>query len=188
MEDGRFAYRDFIFITREKYSRVPVYEDNIDNFIGVMHSKYLIEYLSEDGNKENFNFREIIRQPYFVPASKRTDELFKELQHNKTHFAIIIDEYGGTAGIVTLEDLIEEIVGNIFDEDDEVERDIEKLDENTFIINGTTSLDIVKDYLKVELPFGHTFKNELPTDPYTTFNTMQALEFDRSDVKNQLLA
>jgi len=124
------------FINQEKYSRIPVYEDSIDNIIGVMHSKYLIHYLSEGGNKENFNLRDIIRQPYFVPASKRTDELFKELQHNKTHLAIIIDEYGGTAGIVTLEDLLEEIVGNIFDEDDEEEKDIDKLDENTFIING----------------------------------------------------
>ena len=140
------------FINQEKYSRIPVYEENIDNIIGVMHSKYLIQYLAEGGKKENFNLKNIIRQPYFVPESKKTDELFKELQHNKTHLAIIIDEYGGTAGIVTLEDLIEEIVGNIFDEDDEIEKDIDKIDENTFIINGTTSLDVVKDYLEVELP------------------------------------
>jgi putative hemolysin len=140
------------FYNEEKYSRIPVYEDNIDNIIGVMHSKYLIQYLAEDSNKENFNIKDIIREPYFVPASKRTDELFKELQKNNTHLAIIIDEYGGTAGIVTLEDLIEEIVGNIFDEDDEIEKDIDKLDENTFIINGTTSLDMVRDFLEVELP------------------------------------
>ncbi|MDD4239066.1 MAG: hemolysin family protein, partial [Desulfotomaculaceae bacterium] len=132
------------FINREKYSRIPVYEDNIDNIIGVIHAKYLIQFLTKDFNKENFNLRAIIKQPYFVAQSKRTDELFKELQQNKTHLAVIIDEYGGTAGIVTLEDLIEEIVGNIFDEDDEIEKDIEKLDENTFIINGTTSLDIVE--------------------------------------------
>jgi putative hemolysin len=140
------------FINQEKYSRIPVYEENIDNIVGVMHAKYLIKYLSKDGSREKFNLRELIRTPYFVPVSKRTDELFKELQQNKTHLAIIIDEYGGTAGMVTLEDLIEEIVGNIFDEDDEVEKIIEKLDENTFVINGTTSLNTVKDYLKVELP------------------------------------
>ena len=140
------------FFDEEKYSRIPVYEDNIDNIIGVMHSKYLIQFLTEDSNKENFNLKEIVRQPYFVPASKKTDELFKELQRNNTHLAIIIDEYGGTAGIVTLEDLIEEIVGNIFDEDDEIKKDIDKLDENTFIINGSTSLDTVRDYLNVALP------------------------------------
>lgn len=140
------------FINQEKYSRIPVYEDNIDNIIGVMHSKYLIHFLTEGGNGEKFNLKNIIRKPYFVPISKRTDELFKELQKNNTHLAIIIDEYGGTAGIVTLEDLIEEIVGNIFDEDDEIEKDIDKLDENTFIINGTTNLDTVRDYLNVDLP------------------------------------
>ncbi|MDD4169956.1 MAG: hemolysin family protein [Desulfotomaculaceae bacterium] len=140
------------FINREKYSRIPVYEDNIDNIIGVMHSKYLFRYLTKNSNKESFNLRNVIRKPYFVPASKRTDELFKELQQNKTHLSVIIDEYGGTAGIVTLEDLIEEIVGNIFDEDEEIEKDIEKMDENTFIVNGATSLDTVEDYLDVDLP------------------------------------
>ncbi|OPX86324.1 MAG: Magnesium and cobalt efflux protein CorC [Pelotomaculum sp. PtaB.Bin104] len=140
------------FINREKYSRIPVYEDNIDNIIGVMHSKYLFRYLTKNGNKGDFDLHDIIRKPYFVPESKRTDELFKELQQNKTHLAVIIDEYGGTAGIVTLEDLIEEIVGNIFDEDEEIEKEIEKLDENTYMINGATSLDAVEDYLGVDLP------------------------------------
>lgn len=140
------------FINTEKYSRVPVYEDTIDNIIGIMHSKYLIKYIVEGNGSDKFNLRNLIRKPYYVPASKRTDELFRELQRNSTHMAIIIDEYGGTAGIVTLEDLIEEIVGNIFDEDDEIEKDFDKLDENTFVINGTTSLDAVRDYFEVELP------------------------------------
>jgi len=141
-----------IFINVEKYSRIPVYEDNIDNIIGIAHAKDLIDYLTTDADKGNFNLRDIIRQPFFVPASKRTDELFKEIQRNNTHMAVIIDEYGGTAGIVTLEDLLEEIVGNIFDEDDEIEKEIEKLDENTYLINGIVSLDDVEDYLEVELP------------------------------------
>lgn len=139
-------------INTEKYSRIPVYEENIDNIIGTLHSKDLIEYIPDNCINETFDLKSIIRQPYFVPASKRTDELFKELQRNKTHMAIIIDEYGGTAGIVTLEDLIEEIVGNIFDEDDEEEKDFDKIDENTFIINGSASLDAVNDYLEVMLP------------------------------------
>ncbi len=140
------------FVKQEKYSRIPVYEDDIDNIVGVMHSKYLIDYLSNGNPKEDFSLSNIIRKPYFVPISKKTDELFAELQKSNTHLAIIIDEYGGTAGIVTLEDLLEEIVGNIFDEDDEVERDIEKQDNNTFIINGTTSLDVVSEFLNVQLP------------------------------------
>jgi putative hemolysin len=140
------------FFNREKYSRVPVYEENIDNIIGVVHSKYLIRYLSEGGGKEDFSLRHIIQKPYFVPVSKRTDILFKELQQNKTHMAVIIDEYGGTAGIATLEDLVEEIVGNIFDEDDEVEKDMEKLDDNTYLIKGSVSLDEVQEALDVDLP------------------------------------
>ncbi len=148
------------FLDREKYSRVPVYEDNIDNIIGVMYAKYLIPHLAKGMDPKSFHISDFIRQPYFVPASKRTDELFKELQQNKIHMAVIIDEYGGTAGIVTLEDLIEEIVGNIFDEDDEVEKDIEKLDEATFLINGAISLDAVEDYFDVQLP----------TDEYDTLS------------------
>lgn len=140
------------FINSEKYSRIPVYEDNIDNIIGVMHAKYIIQYLAEEGDKKNFNLKDIIRHPYFVPASKKTDELLKELQRNKTHMAIVIDEYGGTAGIVTLEDLIEEIVGNIFDEDDVEEKEMEKIDDNTYLINGAVSLDEVQEALGVDLP------------------------------------
>lgn len=140
------------FANTERYSRVPVYEDNIDNIIGVMHSKYLIQYLTDDYDKTDFDLRNLIKPPYFVPASKSTDELFKELKKNKTHMAIIIDEYGGTAGLVTLEDLIEEIVGNIFDEDDEDEKNMEKIDENTFIIKGSVSLDEVQDALGAKFP------------------------------------
>lgn len=148
------------FINVEKYSRVPVYEDSIDNIIGIMHSKYLIKYVTEDGDRDKFDLKNLIRKPYYVPSSKRTDELFKELQKKRIHMAVVIDEYGGTAGIVTLEDLLEEIVGNIFDEDDEIEKEIEKLDENTFMINGTTSLITVRDYLEMDLP----------TDDYDTLS------------------
>ncbi|NLZ92995.1 MAG: HlyC/CorC family transporter [Firmicutes bacterium] len=137
-------------VKRKKYTRFPVYEENIDNIIGVLNVKDLIQLL--DDNKQDFDLRKIIRQPYFVPASKKNDDLFKDLQSTKTHMAVAIDEYGGTAGIVTIEDLIEEIVGNIFDEYDEEEKEFEKLDENTFIINGATSLERVKDFLKVDLP------------------------------------
>ncbi|NLZ39205.1 MAG: HlyC/CorC family transporter [Firmicutes bacterium] len=137
-------------IKRKKYTRFPVYEDNIDNIIGVLNVKDLIPLL--DVKNEDFDLRKIIRKPYFVPTSKKNDELFKDLQASKTHMAVAIDEYGGTAGIVTIEDLVEEIVGNIFDEYDEEEKEFEKLDENTFIINGATNLERVKEFLKVDLP------------------------------------
>lgn len=140
------------FINIEKYSRIPIYEDNIDNIIGILYSKSLIHILVEENHEENFILKDIIKKPYFVPASKRINELFKELQKNKIHIAVVIDEYGGTAGIITLEDLLEEIVGNIFDEYDEDEKDILKLDDHTFIINGATSLDAIEDYFDVKLP------------------------------------
>ncbi|NLY92317.1 MAG: HlyC/CorC family transporter [Firmicutes bacterium] len=139
-------------INQYKYTRFPVYEDNIDKIIGILNIKDLIR-LVEDGNRE-FKLEKIIRKPYFVPASKKIDELFKELQSRKTHMAVAIDEYGGTAGIITIEDLIEEIVGNILDEYDEEEKEFEKLDEHTYLIDGLTSLERVKDLLEVDLPTG----------------------------------
>lgn len=135
----------------EKYTRIPVYEDVIDNIIGILHLKDLIPFLKSN-QRESFSLRKIIRQPYYIPASKKTDQLFTELQKNKVHMAVVIDEYGGTAGIVTIEDLLEEIVGNIWDEYDEEEREIEKIDENTFVINGTMELDEVAEFLDIQLP------------------------------------
>ena len=138
-------------INEKKFSRIPVYEDSIDQIVGVLHAKDLIRHLTVEEERD-FDLRKIIRSPYFVPASKRTDELFKELQQNKTHLAVVIDEYGGTDGVVTMEDLIEEIMGNIFDEYDEIINDIDKIDDNTFIIMGSTELDTIAAYFEVELP------------------------------------
>jgi len=140
-------------VNEEGYSRFPVYEEGIDNIIGILHAKELIKYINlEDHKISDFELRKMIRPAYYVPSSKKTDELFKEMQKNKVHMAVVIDEYGGTAGIVTIEDLMEEIVGNIFDEYDEEEKDFEKLDETTYIVNGTINLDAVEDFFNVKLP------------------------------------
>lgn len=140
-------------INEEGFTRFPIYEDGIDNIVGVLHAKDMIQYIDADKvNKADFQLKKIIRYPYYVPSSKITDELFKELQRNKVHMAVIIDEYGGTAGIVTIEDLIEEIVGNIFDEYDEEEKNFEKQDDTTFIINGIVDLDLVEDFFNIKLP------------------------------------
>ncbi|NLD50143.1 MAG: HlyC/CorC family transporter, partial [Clostridiaceae bacterium] len=139
-------------VNSEKYTRIPVYEETIDNIIGILHVKDLIQYLLKRKEKDIFNVKNIIRKPYFVPSSKKINVLFRELQKSNTHMAVVIDEFGGTAGIVTLEDLIEEIVGNIFDEYDERENEIEKVDDNTFIIDGKTNLDNVREVLNIELP------------------------------------
>lgn len=139
-------------VNNEKYTRIPVYEDTIDNIIGILHVKDLIQFLLQRKEKDVFNVKNIIRKPYYIPSSKKTNILFRELQKSNVHMAVVIDEFGGTAGIVTLEDLIEEIVGNIFDEYDERENEIEKIDDNTYVIEGKTNLETVKEVLKVELP------------------------------------
>ena len=115
----------------KKYSRTPVYDETIDNIVGILYSKDIIKTLNEFGQMTNFDLKTILREAYHVPSSKRIDELFKEFQKSKNHVAIVLDEYGGTAGLVSLEDLLEEIVGNIFDEDDEIEYGIKKINENT---------------------------------------------------------
>jgi len=139
-------------ISSEQFTRVPVYENSIDNIIGILHVKDLIKFVNVCADNQ-FDLNKIIRQPHFVPESKKTNELFKELQESKVHMAIVIDEYGGTAGIVTIEDLLEEIVGNIFDEYDYEEvKEFEKLDKNTYLFDGTISLDKAEKIIGVKLP------------------------------------
>jgi len=139
-------------INSEKFSRIPVYEESIDNIVGIFHVKDMVKCLvTEDSDfKESFDLNDILMKPFFVPFSKKTDELFEEMQKNKLHMAIVIDEYGGTAGLVTMEDLLEEIVGNIFDEYDEVEEEI-RAEGDSFVIKGTTPLDEVEELFNVEL-------------------------------------
>jgi len=141
-------------VNTEKYSRVPVYDDNIDNIVGILHARDLLQYISENNDKSQFKLSNIIRKAYLVPSSKRADLLFRDMQKSKIHMAVVIDEYGGTAGIVTIEDLVEEIVGNIFDEYDDVENEIEKLDDNTFIIDGLAPLRDVEIQLGLTFPDG----------------------------------
>ena len=140
-------------LMEEKYSRIVVYEDNIDNIVGVFHVKDLVKYILTDSTRMeegNFHLEDIMMQPYFVPFSKKTDELIEEMQREKVHIAIVIDEYGGTSGIVTMEDVMEEIVGNIFDEYDlEEEEDICPIDENSYSISGKADLQDVAEQLGI---------------------------------------
>lgn len=137
-------------LLRENYSRVPVYEENPDNIIGIL---YMRDMLAEAKIKgfENIEIRSILHKPYFVIENKPIDDLFKELQSKKIHMAVLIDEYGGFSGIVTIEDLIEEVMGEINDEYDELELLIEKIDDNTFLINGLLSLNDFNSYFDVNL-------------------------------------
>ena len=130
-------------IVENNYSRIPVYQDNQDNIRGVLYIKDLLPHLSKGSN---FRWQSLIRPPYFVPETKKIDDLLRDFQENKVHIAIVVDEFGGTSGIVTLEDILEEIVGEINDEFDEDERNYTKLASNTYLFEGKT---LLKDFLKI---------------------------------------
>lgn len=133
-----------------RYSRVPVYEDDIDNIIGILYMKdFMIEAKSEGFS--NVNIKNILKQPYFVHEGKKVQDLFRQLQKSQRHIAVIIDEYGGFSGIITIEDLLEEIVGEINDEDDSGEKRIIKVGENTFLVDGLTTLDELNNELNIDI-------------------------------------
>lgn len=132
-----------------KYSRIPVYEEKIDNIIGIVYIKDLVTAKTKSTKIKN-----LMKEPFFVPESKPVDELFNELKNNKRQIAIVIDEYGGTSGIVTMEDILEEIVGEIYDEYDEVEKNIEQIDANTFIFTGNIAIYEVEDILETKIEEG----------------------------------
>lgn len=134
-------------IEDNNYSRIPVYQDNTDNIRGILYIKDLLPHLTKNSN---FRWQSLIRPPYFVPETKKIDDLLREFQENKVHIAIVVDEFGGTSGIVTLEDILEEIVGEINDEYDEEEKFYSKLNYNTFIFEGKTLLTDLCRILNVD--------------------------------------
>jgi magnesium and cobalt transporter len=137
-------------IINSGHSRIPIYHENIDNIIGILHAKDLLQYWG----RNDIQVREIVRLPYFIPETKKISELLKDLRDKKSHMAIVIDEYGGTAGILTLEDIIEEIIGEIMDEyDAEVRRIIEQ-DDGTILVDARLDVEDLEDYLGLELPEG----------------------------------
>ena len=129
-------------ILENGYSRNPVYKENIDNIIGVLYAKDLLAHL----NKKNFKWQSLVREAFFVPENKKLDDLLDDFRDRKNHLAIVVDEYGGTSGLVTLEDVIEEIVGDINDEFDDDDLQYSKIDVNNYIFEGKTT---IKDFCKV---------------------------------------
>jgi len=129
-------------ILKNGYSRNPVYHDNIDNIVGVLYAKDLLAHI----HKKTLKWRKLIREPFFVPENKKLDDLLSEFKEKKNHLAIVVDEYGGTSGIVTLEDVIEEIVGDINDEFDDDDLSYSKIDANNYIFEGKTT---IKDFCKI---------------------------------------
>lgn len=136
--DIKSSYADVLkCIVENNYSRIPVYQNNSDNIRGVLYIKDLLPHLSKPSA---FRWQTLIRPPYFVPETKKIDDLLREFQDNKVHIAIVVDEFGGTSGIVTLEDILEEIVGEINDEYDEEEKTYTRLNRNTYVFDGKTLL------------------------------------------------
>ncbi|MGC9139655.1 hemolysin family protein [Athalassotoga sp.] len=139
-----------------KYSRLPVYSESIDHIIGICYSKDIISVINEKEKDalDQINVRDVMRPPYFVPETKKIDDLLHEMRYMKMHIAIVVDEYGGTAGLVTLEDVLEELTGEIFDEYD-VDEDrvqITKTDKNTYIIDGLTPLNSIEREIGISFP------------------------------------
>ena len=133
-----------------RYSRIPVYEDDSDDIIGILYIKDYLIKAREEGF-DNVDIRPILRKPYFVPETKNIDSLFMELQATKQHIAILIDEYGGFSGIVTMEDIIEEIMGDIDDEYDEGDPEIQKVSDDTYLVDGSMDIDDINEELDTKL-------------------------------------
>jgi putative hemolysin len=141
-------------LREQLHSRVPVFEDSIDQIVGVLYTKDLLPYL--DGLPVTFDLRQHLHPPYFVPESKRADALLREFQAKKLHLAVVVDEYGGTAGLVTLEDLLEELVGEIRDEYDEDERLIQRVAPRSFRVSGRLPIDELNAATGLQIP-NHSF-------------------------------
>lgn len=134
-------------ITNFGFSRMPIYKETLDNIAGVLYTKDLLQYLN---SADDFKWQEIIRPPFYVPENKKIDDLLREFQHKKIHLAIVVDEYGGTSGIVTLEDVIEEIVGEINDEFDDDDLTYSKLDDSNFVFEGKAHLNDVYRIIEID--------------------------------------
>lgn len=133
-----------------RYSRIPVYDEDIDDIKGIV---YIKDILLSTKNK-NVKIKNLIKEAYYVPETKPVNDLFEELRKNRKQIAIVVDEYGGTAGLVTMEDILEQIVGEIYDEYDEVEKIYEKIDENTYLLNGSMGVSEVEKLLDIKIPEG----------------------------------
>ena len=144
-------------INKSGFSRIPIYEDTIDTIVGVLNIKDLLPYTQEE---EDFNWRKFIRSPFFIPESKKINDLLKNFQQKRVHMAVVVDEYGGTSGIITLEDIVEEIVGEINDEFDEDDINFTKISDKEYIFEGKTSLTDTCKVLELENEYFDEVKGE----------------------------
>ncbi len=150
---------ELIRVIKEKgHTRIPIYDGKIDNIVGIIHAKELLPFVNNNSKKEK-KLADLVREPHFVPDTKRIDELLSELQQAKQHMAIVVDEYGGTAGLITLEDVIEEIVGEIQDEFDQENPLFVKLSDNAYRVNAKIDLDELNEELGMKLPVDKNYES-----------------------------
>lgn len=138
-------------ITESGHSRIPLYENSLDNIVGIIYAKDLLPFLRSEAKKENFLVRKIARKAIFIPESKLIRDLLEEFQATNTHMGIVVDEYGGTAGLISMEDILEEIVGEIRDEYDKEENEINQISENSYLVLGKVSIDEINELLQTDL-------------------------------------
>jgi gliding motility-associated protein GldE len=142
-------YTDIIpEIVSNGYSRIPVYTESIDSIVGILYAKDLLPFI----DRKQFDWTSLMREPFFVPENKKLDDLMVEFQEKKVHLAVVVDEYGGTSGLISLEDIIEEIVGDISDEFDDEDLVYTKIDNQNYVFEGKTSLKDFYKILKIEDP------------------------------------
>ena len=139
----------FELITESNYSRFPVYEETIDNVIGILHTKDVLKSLIKN---ETIDVKALARKPFFVPEAKRIDDLLRELRRRKTHIAVVVDEYGGVSGIVSMENIIEEIIGDIQDEFDDEKEDIQELGSGAWLCDTRVNLEDLSERIGISLP------------------------------------
>lgn len=155
------SFEDLVELIKESgHSRIPVYKDDLDNVLGILYAKDLLPYLNSQKTDETFDLRKVIRECIFVPETKLISNLMQEFQRKNMHMSIVVDEYGGTSGIITLEDILEEIVGEIRDEFDDEEDEITEISENKFLVSGKVDIDEIEEKLKIKI--------EVPDEDFET--------------------
>jgi len=138
-------------ITSSGYSRLPLYKDDLDDILGIIHTKDILTYLKNEEQRRQLSLSKIARKAMFIPGTKKINDLLREFQEKKMHIAIVVDEFGGTSGLITLEDILEEIIGEIRDEYDQEENPVTKIDEKTFLVLGKLSIDELNELLNLNL-------------------------------------
>ncbi|MCB9206926.1 MAG: HlyC/CorC family transporter [Ignavibacteriales bacterium] len=188
------SLKELINLIKESgHSRIPVYKDDLDNILGILYAKDLLPYLNDELSINEFNLQKIVRECLFVPETKLISILMAEFQAKNMHMSIVVDEYGGTSGLITLEDILEEIVGEIRDEFDDEEDEITEIEENKFIVSGKTDIDEIEDKLKISIEdpdedfetIGGFILNQAGTIPEVGYSFEQyGYKFTVSEVEN----